>query len=381
MAQLPELRHYCEGALDYLRRAYDPAATLFSFRSTIDRYGSIVNDFDHPQTVRYTINTFLGLTQAERFLGPIDWMPDVASRVRVFLSGYEQRLRSHADIGLLLVLLTDVDPTHPAIARCLERIDAAISGPTLRQRLNMQDLAWMLWGATAAAGDPVGGAIAHRLFELIRTRYIDAETGLPHHSLARYRAHLLSFGSLVYFLRSVSEYGERFANEHARQLFRRGVQRALEIQAPDGAWPWMLDVRTGETIDSYPVFTVHQDSMAMLFLLPAQALGISGIQSAIRRSLLWNFGDNQLGVSLVRERPCFWIDRAIERDEQHARARRFLRSLHGRRADYPQPAARVRINRECRSYHLGWVLYAWASLDDVTARRPADDRTTPSRAS
>jgi hypothetical protein len=111
----------------------------------------------------------------------------------------------------------------------------------------------------------------------------------------------------------------------------------------------------------YPVFTVHQDSMAMLFLLPARDADID-VGAAIDDSLAWNFGRNQLGESLVSERP-FQVYRSVERVGRLPRARRYARTLAHAAAGRPGGLASndsVRINRECRSYHLGWVLFAWA---------------------
>ena len=125
----------------------------------------------------------------------------------------------------------------------------------------------------------------------------------------------------------------------------------------DAAWPWLIDIRSGLPFDRYPVFTAHQDSVAMLFLFGAEDDGVPGAGEAIERSLRWNLGANELGAAMVRSEPCPWIYRAIERDERWPRARRYVRTLSPPPGDR---APRLRINRECRSYHLGWVLYAWS---------------------
>ena len=132
----------------------------------------------------------------------------------------------------------------------------------------------MLWGTSSWSHNGRAAGLAERLFDLIRTHFVYAGSGLPRHSVARYRAHTVSFGSIVYFLRAIYAYGEAFDSDAARELFTNGVARVLTIQGDDGGWPWMIDVRTGRPIDLYPIFTVHQDSMAMLFLFPAEDCGI-----------------------------------------------------------------------------------------------------------
>jgi hypothetical protein len=138
------------------------------------------------------------------------------------------------------------------------------------------------------------------------------------------------------------------------------------VQGPLGEWPWLLGVATGRPLDFYPVFSVHQDAMAMLFLLPYRDAGRPDAAAAIDRSFRWILGENQLGVSMVRERP-FMIYRSIERRDRLPRARRYVRSLVRSRLDRPARCDEraVRVNDESRSYHLGWILYAWAGRDDV----------------
>jgi hypothetical protein len=351
---------YCGQALGYLSRAYDPGRALFSWRSTVGEHGQVVNDFAMPLSLRYTVNTYLGLSQAERNVGQIEWLGDVDTSVGKFLSMHERALENCGDYGLLLVLLAATDRSHPAVDRALDRLEGTLARRDAERRLNMQELAWMLWGATSWKENPRAQALAHRLFELIRASFVHPSSGLPRHSVARYRAHTVSFGSVVYFLRAIHEYAEAFDSDEAREMFVRCLRRVLAIQGADGAWPWMIDVRTGLPIDVYPIFSVHQDSMAMLFLLPAERYGISGIGNAVERSLRWNLGHNELKTSLITSEPCPWFYRSIERVERWPRARRYLRGLGPAASKYPPRSSRVRLNRECRSYHLGWVLYTWS---------------------
>lgn len=367
------MNQYCRQSLDYLRLAYDPDRALFSYSTTLDDDAQIISDFRLPESLRYTINTYLGLSEAERHSGRIPWLGDVADRVDEFVGRHEERLASAADHGLLLVLLARTNPSNPAVGRMFGQIERILADPHTSRGLNMQDLAWMLWGMASWADEARSAALAKRLFELIQTRYVHP-TGLPRHSIARYRAHTVSFGSIVYYLRAMHEYGEAFGSDAARELFVRGVGRALAIQGADGSWPWMVDVRSGLPFDIYPIFTVHQDSMAMLFLFPAERYGIPGVRDAIERSVKWNFGANQLREQMVHTEPYPWIYRSIERDERSPRVRRYLRGLGPVSNRYPSRSERVRINRECRSYHLGWVLYTWS---DPARAHLLDDLYTP----
>jgi hypothetical protein len=347
-----------QGSLAFLENAYDEREGLFSY-STRLREGRLVQDFAHPGTRRYTINSLLGLRQATRLEPSQPWRGELPGAIERFLDGQYPRLDSAADLGLLLALLDD-RPDDPRVREALKRVRAAADADG--DGLHMQDIAWMLWGACAVGAQP----IADRLYRTIVTRFVEPRTGLPRHTLSALRGHVVSFGTIVYFLRALHEYATAFGSDDARARFDAGVERILDIQGPQGEWPWLISVRTGVPLDFYPVFTVHQDSMAMLFLLPALDAGLERAHGAIQRSFAWNLGENQLGIPLVVEEP-FLVYRSIERTDRLPRARRYGRSLV--RAGLGRPAGLrsdgVRINDEARSYHLGWVLYVWSGRDDV----------------
>jgi hypothetical protein len=94
----------------------------------------------------------------------------------------------------------------------------------------------------------------------------------------------VSFGGVVYFLRARHKYSVCVGDEYARSIFRFGVDRVRDIQGPYGEWPWLIDVKTAAPIDFFPIYSVHQDSMAMLFLLPALDLGLPDVTENIARS-------------------------------------------------------------------------------------------------
>ena len=322
------------GALDFLPRSFDPARGLCSFKAELVD-GELVQDWSHWVTPRYTINSLLGLHAAG-----YDRADELTDR---FLHCNE--VTHPADRGLLAVLHCERGDLDRAAA-LVPQLGAA--------HLELQDLAWLLWGACAAGSEEAAASLLARMLE----DYVHPRTGLPRHSLRSYRRGIVSFGSLVYFLRALHEAASTFGDERAEQLFRNGVEAALALQGPHGEWPWMIDVARGLAFDRYPVFSVHQDSMSILFLRPALEAGIAGAASAIERSIRWVHGENELGLRFYVDEPFFFAYRAVERNEAWTKARRYGRWLT-RRTDEAVPGSRLRVNRECRSYHLGWILYAW----------------------
>ncbi len=355
------MRTLLEGCVENLLTTYSESEGLFPFSTSLvdDR---LENVYGSPHAVRYTVSSLLGLAEAARYgIGSVT-SEDVRAMTERFLIVRPERLTSVADLGLLaLHLSANVDNERmleDAVARlnrALEREDAG--------RLDLQDLSWVAWGMTGAARQNVNGAeqVAKRSAQLIAEHYVDATAILPRHSTRWYRRSIVSFGSVTYYLRAAHEVATTFGDEVWSRRFRDGVGWALQHQGPQGEWPWLMDTRSGTPIDVYPIFSVHQDSMAMLFLIPGFQDGMPGAAPAIERSLAWGFGDNELGAGFYTEEP-FIAHRSIERVESFPRLRRYLRSLARRRAETAAFGnARVRINPESRSYHLGWILYVWSA--------------------
>jgi hypothetical protein len=368
------------GCVENLRATYDGEQALFPFATTLVD-GSFVNDYRHPQAIRYTINSLLGLSEAARYgvgdLGP----GEVVAMTESFLTRGAARIETLADAGLLALLLCDYGyDTRPA-EEGLTRLQRTLSAD-LGRGLDLQTLSWSIWGGASAArrGLPAGEDVALRAAGVVREHFFDLRSGLPRHSTRRYRRSIVSFGSLTYFLRAAHELAVTFDDRRWHAAFEAGVERALALQGPLGEWPWMMNVNSGEPFDAYPVFSVHQDSMAMLFLLPALDRGLPGVGAAIERSLAWCFGANELGTRFYVTEP-FFAYRSIERAERMPRLRRYGRAVaySGRRRPARFGEASVRVNDECRSYHLGWILYVWSGRVGNDGSRVAESSTAAAR--
>jgi hypothetical protein len=360
-----DLAGLVDGCVENLLAVYDEQRAMFPYSTSLVE-GRFVNDYDHPQVIRYTINTLLGLNEAARSGRSGLSSNDVATMTEAFLRQNTARIDTCADHGLLALLLSDYwDPECGELADSLAALDRVLDASPERS-LNMQDLAWAIWGASAAArrGVDTAEGIAAAAFDVVRTGFVDPRSGFPRHSTHRYRRGIVSFGSLVYFLRSMDEYAGASGSNEAAQLYENGVRRAIELQGPLGEWPWMLDVASATAFDAYPVFSVHQDSMAMLFLLPAHDRGLLELDGVVAQSLSWGFESNQLSVDFYPRNP-FHAYRSIERVERWPRARRYARALRrsaGGGAAFVERG--VRVNPECRSYHLGWILFVWAGRQE-----------------
>lgn len=344
-----------------LRRMFDDERCLFAYSTRLSD-GELVNDFSHPAVHRYTINTLAGLQRLTRF-HDTDW--DTPRLVDRFIAHRLPAVTNAADLGLLLAVAT-VDG-HEAQAELLRRVEAIVADQQALLGLELQDVCWMLMGLTKHAevsGDERAADAAAPCFAALNRHFLNRETLLPSHRLARYRRSFVSFGGIVYFLRALYEYATVFRDRYAETIFTEGVSQVVRLQGERGEWPWFIDASSARVLDRYQIYSVHQDSMAMLFLLPAYDLGLEEARPAIEQSYRWLFGMNELGTQMMLREP-FFIYRSIRRrgGREREREKRYARSLvvkalrlEGGRAS----RASVEVNTECRSYHIGWILHVWA---------------------
>lgn len=154
-------------AVAFLDDVWSEERGLFPY-STAVIGGSYVDDFRLQGSIRYTINSLLGLRRASQ---------PTQDKVDRFLERQYASIESNADFGLLLALLDD-QLDRPEAQDALRRVEAVIAAGAPRS--SMQELGWMLWGLSAVAN--AGGstrASAERLFERIRARSVHPKTGLP----------------------------------------------------------------------------------------------------------------------------------------------------------------------------------------------------------
>jgi hypothetical protein len=353
---IPALARKCS---ELLKAMFDEQSCLFAYSTTI-KDGGYINDFSHRAVYRYTINSLAGIQRAKMFQ-QLDW--DVDRIIDGFLALHWSAVRNAADNGLLLYVLAVAG--HTETQSQLKRIERVIDDEKRLIELDLQEICWILAGLTKCTertGKERAAVAAKRCGTILRNHYFNSDTFLPFHNLSRYRFGFTSFGGIAYFLWSVYHYARVFGDRQARSTFEQSVRRVMALQGSRGEWPWFVDASNETVLDWYQLFSVHQDSMAPLFLLPALDSGIGEARTAIENSYRWIFGNNELQALMILDNP-FFIYRSIRRKAKFERERRYMRALASRalgmRAE-KAPVKCLEINRECRSYHIGWLLFAWA---------------------
>lgn len=255
------------------------------------------------------------------------------------------------------------------------------------------ELGQVLYGLVAGAGaypagrDAAMSAAAACAEELLR-RY-SARAGVFRASPRRFpprrellEARFAHFAAQVYPLHGLTAHC--LATGAEPPLALHGVaERIAAAQGPLGQWWWLYSCRARVVVEGYPVYSVHQDGMAFLGLARLAELGAGDFGGALAKGLGWLDGKNELGAELIGGEPRL-IPRCVMRAGSDADApygisranfaKAIGRSLAPRVGGDRTEAepGRLEVLRECRSYHLGWLLYADSLVQAATAERAPD---------
>lgn len=178
-----------------------------------------------------------------------------------------------------------------------------------------------------------------------------------------FRAHVSCFADFVYPIQSLSKYHQVAGDAASLAAAVRCAAQACRTQGPDGQWWWHFDRRTGDVIEGYPVYTVHQHGMGPMALFALEEAGGPVHHDAISKSLEWlAYSPEIKGSTIDGDLNLIW--RKVARREPRKLARKLQAA-----ASYVHPSLRVGgidwalparvVDFECRPYELGWLLYAW----------------------
>jgi hypothetical protein len=314
--------------------------------------------------VFYSLNVLLGLSRvsgAEQLGYGIDAVLDRCARQLLMLNvkkyAYGMALWASAALGKDLPDDTD------------RAIHAFVRERAHWQALRAQDVGMILTGlaARAAAGDDRGRDLLRPLFEHIRARHA-CPSGLFFEGGGALRRRFATFATQTYLVIAYYAYFEASGDERALDLANACVRKLIALQGPQGEWPWFYHVPSGQVADFYEVYSVHQDGMAPAFLELAERHGVPGARDALRHGFSWILGANQLGETMLRPELGMVVRSHVRRGELDSKLPRMLRSgfaalgWRGRRDALPENLV---LRLECRSYHLGWILWSFAGRQDL----------------
>jgi hypothetical protein len=263
------------------------------------------------------------------------------------------------DAALLSWAAAEVE--HSELPRALGRLGRLSAGTGLRYVL---DAAWTVSAYTAARRHAdVEQNLAHA-----RGLLLAARTGAlyPHIIGGRgpwYRGHVGSFADQVYPVQALARLHGSGDDPQALATADAVAAGICAAQGSHGQWWWHYDSRTGEVIEGYPVYSVHQHAMAPMALLDLAEADGAAYLGAVCRGLRWLAAPPEVSEDLVLDDPAItW------RKVSRADPRKIVR---GARAVSARLRPRLRlgvldrlfppvtVDHECRPYELGWLLATW----------------------
>ncbi|SEO06972.1 hypothetical protein SAMN05216267_1016135 [Actinacidiphila rubida] len=281
-----------------------------------------------------------------------------------------QQLPGTTNLGdAALVAWAAAETGHPKLADALDRVAALDTGDGPRYTV---EAAWVLSALAAArATADVEPRLAAARDRLLRSRAAGSPL-FPHATapglVPRYRAHVSCFADQVYPLQALARLHASGRDAEALAAADACAARICDLQGDAGQWWWHYDARTGAVIEGYPVYSVHQHAMAPTALFDLTDAGGADHGAAVRRGLAWMAGPPEL-AGTGRSEPMILDEDGVTWRKVHrgdpAKAVRAARGL----ATRPLPGARLgvldrvyrptAVDRECRPYEFGWMLYAW----------------------
>lgn len=316
------------------------------------------------RSLRYTVIVLLGLLRAEEHgLEHPFHLGALRSRVLSELSASEL---TAGDLGL--ALWAESRGGGDAVGELVRALSASLEQAGV-DGLQSMEVAWIVTGLTEAGArgelGPGETILAECREQLITERR--PRDGLVTHVARGRRKRLPHFADQIYSVLALSQLARIRDDGAARDAARSIGDLLLENQMPNGAWPWIYDPIRGTVVEPYELYSVHQDSMAMIGLHGlTEATGEPRYRDVAVRSLDWNYGNNELGVQMF-DPDAEMIYRSIRRKQRFARAHQARNAAATYLRAAPRLAApeELELNRTMRPYHLGWLLEAWAGREHL----------------
>jgi hypothetical protein len=316
------------------------------------------------RSLRYTLIVLLGLLRAEEH-GIEHGFHLGALRSRI-LSELDAAELTPGDLGLALWAESRARGDAAgeiirSLGRCLDRV--GLDG------LMSMELAWIVTGLTEAGArgqlGPGEAILANSRQQLLSERR--PRGGLVTHVARGRRKRLPHFADQIYSVLALSLLARIRDDGAARDAARSVADVLIANQMPNGAWPWIYDPMRGTVVEPYELYSVHQDSMALIGMHGvSEATGDSSYREAAVRSIDWNYGANELGVQMY-DAETGMVYRSIRRKQRLARAHQVRNAAAAYLGAAPRLAERdeLELNRSMRPYHLGWLLEAWAGREHL----------------
>lgn len=341
-----------------LATMFDAEKRLFCYRVRRDSDGLVKEGLSR----RYTIISLLGLRKLEVQGGR---SPINIENTLAILIGNIGDINNIGDLGLLMWLCSSVS---------LEHLEKIFSGLDIRQSLKKYpdarqgkttELAWFLAGLShnaLASGRTANDLedLSMQTFKMLKKNF--GAKGIFGHmnksSLAGIlRGRIGCFADQVYPIYALSMFAKAYGNQEALKIALDCAEAICRLQGPLGQWWWHYDSTTSRVIGKYPVYSVHQDGMAPMALFTLSELTGLNFDPHIYKGLEWISGNNELGFNMIdTSENVIWRSFYTKRYKMYNEEALALTGFTDKKRGHND----LKILFECRPYHLGWLLYAFA---------------------
>jgi hypothetical protein len=344
-------------AIRGLARMYRPDEGLFTFRVRRRAEALLLEGSSR----RYTAIALIGLAGEDEGVQSSVLAGIGVRTACARLVSDVPRLENLGDVAL--VLWAACAAGHPERRSVAERLlafqPAEAAHPTV-------EVAWTLAALCADLDAPVGplrNRLARRLIASLEPR-----SGMFPHGLGGrpggFRGHVCCFADLVYPIHALARYAEAFGDAEARDVALRCSGAICARQGHDGQWWWHYDRRSGNVVERYPVYAVHQDAMAPMALFALERAAAIDLHSPIAKGLAWLADAPELGGSSLIDEGAGLIWRKVARREPRKFSRYVQAAVSRLHPAFRTPGLDILfpprvIDYEDRPYHLGWLLHAW----------------------
>jgi hypothetical protein len=336
-----------------LARMYCPEERLFHFRLARNAHGIVPQGLSH----RYTAIALIGLAGES---------PQTAAAVLGKHSAHDVCERMIQDAATSTNLGDVALTCWAAIANQHDPEVAFRRMLDLRPELSSQPTVEFAWALTALCVAPERGddelrnGVAERLMQSF-----SSEAGIFPHNIgtSNRRSHVACFADQVYPILALSEFSRLTGNRKALSVASRCARQICSCQGAAGQWWWHYDARTGDVIEGYPVYAIHQDAMGPMALFALRDAGGPDFSKEINLGLSWLASAPELDGGSLIDDAAGVIWRKVARREPN----KFTRYAQAA-ASWLHPSLRVPaidatlpariIDYETRPYHIGWMLYA-----------------------
>lgn len=358
-------------ALRGLRETYNHQTTPLPFtRRFVENILTVQG-----QSIRYVLISLIGLAKGVNIIGD---QSDLVTSLwqRIAKAGGVQAMNT-GDLGLALW----ASALHKFDFPKLDSKHVYHVFQQTRHNCDSIDLAWLLTGADQQLWINPENESARQLVQDVKRDLLylyNSQTSLFFRHArsgftSRVSRRIACFANQIYPLMSLSIHHRRANCQESASIVASVADKLCKVQGDRGQWWWLYDVNTGEVVDGYPVYSVHQDGMAPMALMEASIAIQQNYDEYIDRGFRWVDGENELETSMILQ------DQGLIYRDIHkkgtGRVRRMMvgtlwcmgwQKSHSAKCE----SSIYEINQECRPYHPGWILYAAGMMKQRSINQP-----------